>query len=427
VGTKVWACLDERGRSGQLAGSAGRPRRRRWRRRVRRAVRVRVDAQQDLGPQVRAQAALAPCARAGTGRPVPLSAPATARARRGRSCAAGRRAALPGNRARRSRGHIFLASFAGRRRDASPTLNQGARAGQGLKTPKTNMANRGHGPRPSPSARPSESAASWTRSRGRSGAARARGVVQLSHVMIYYCSNMTKSPHDLHCYACENPATSWEHAPAKGFYPRRRQVYRPSPAVDFRRNLIEVPSCDDHNADKSQDDNFSQVVIGVIALCVGQGALPHPIIRDWLTRARQHPRIRRALVDDAKLVRTPRGPMYSIQPEVHTLARILELTARALYYHEHKWAKRWPGTCNIVSPHFMNGDLYPSDGTLIGWQAVKQFNVLYRGKVQGFELRGPHPTVFAYQVHENEVGLAMRMTFYGSFHAVAFGGAPPTV
>ncbi len=54
------------------------------------------------------------------------------------------------------------------------------------------------------------------------------------------------------CYKCGKPATSREHVPPKCFFPEKKDVGHDG----FRKNLITVPSCDEHNYQKSDDDEF---------------------------------------------------------------------------------------------------------------------------------------------------------------------------
>lgn len=219
------------------------------------------------------------------------------------------------------------------------------------------------------------------------------------------------------CYACEHPATTWEHAPPRGFYPRRHEVYRIPKEIDYRRNLIQVPSCDAHNLEKSHEDQFVQSAVTIIALALGRGSDPHPFIERHLRK--MHPRVRAAFFENAKLVQTTSGPMYSIQPDIPTISRIMEFTARGIYYHEKGWAKRWPGACVIESPHFLRSDSTPTTGTKIASYAIGGLTELYRRGHPEAALRGPHTQVFAYQILEVGERLMMRLTFYGSFHVLA--------
>lgn len=50
---------------------------------------------------------------------------------------------------------------------------------------------------------------------------------------------------------CDARATSQEHIPPKAIFPELKDLGR-----DLRRNLITVPSCDEHNSQKCKDDEF---------------------------------------------------------------------------------------------------------------------------------------------------------------------------
>lgn len=52
------------------------------------------------------------------------------------------------------------------------------------------------------------------------------------------------------CYRCNNIATSVEHVPAKCFFPK-----------EHRKNLITVPSCEQHNNETSKDDEYVRGII----------------------------------------------------------------------------------------------------------------------------------------------------------------------
>ena len=54
------------------------------------------------------------------------------------------------------------------------------------------------------------------------------------------------------CYMCDSIATSKEHTPPKCLFPTGKD----NNGNGCRNNLITVPSCDEHNAMKSKDDEF---------------------------------------------------------------------------------------------------------------------------------------------------------------------------
>ena len=52
------------------------------------------------------------------------------------------------------------------------------------------------------------------------------------------------------CYACPKSATTKEHVPPLSFFPE-----------DQRKNLITVPSCEDHNNSNSKDAEYAQNIV----------------------------------------------------------------------------------------------------------------------------------------------------------------------
>jgi len=63
------------------------------------------------------------------------------------------------------------------------------------------------------------------------------------------------------CYMCDSPAVSREHVPPLCLFPEPKDIG----GKDYRRNLITVPSCDEHNSKKKCDDEFLMVsMAGII-------------------------------------------------------------------------------------------------------------------------------------------------------------------
>lgn len=68
-----------------------------------------------------------------------------------------------------------------------------------------------------------------------------------------------KSSENRQCYCCEKTATTKEHIPPKCFFPEPKHLPENSP--NYRKNLITVPSCFEHNNYRSKDDEYAAAVI----------------------------------------------------------------------------------------------------------------------------------------------------------------------
>ena len=60
------------------------------------------------------------------------------------------------------------------------------------------------------------------------------------------------------CYMCERKYETKEHVPPRSFFPESGEMDN---GIDYRRNLITVPSCKLHNLNKSDDDQYLLFVI----------------------------------------------------------------------------------------------------------------------------------------------------------------------
>lgn len=205
---------------------------------------------------------------------------------------------------------------------------------------------------------------------------------------------------------CERVATTTEHAPPKCFFPEHKDVGR-----DLRKNLVSVPSCDEHNTAKSTDDQYAMACL--VMHCDTTG-----VARDQFTT-----KIIRSLKRDLTLVGkvfhgsrpvTVDGqPTLAVTVDRGRLDRVVACTVRALVFH-HTGDK----LIDDVAV-FSTGLRYPNFETDANESAL------------GFSIRkvlrerprfGANPEVFWYQYVHGLGGItAMRLEFYHglTFYAVS--------
>ena len=63
---------------------------------------------------------------------------------------------------------------------------------------------------------------------------------------------------NINCYMCDNIATSHEHVPPQCLFPKMKEIDN---GKDYRKSLIRVPSCDEHNSKKSSDDEYLRNIL----------------------------------------------------------------------------------------------------------------------------------------------------------------------
>lgn len=207
------------------------------------------------------------------------------------------------------------------------------------------------------------------------------------------------------CYMCDKPGTSREHVPAKSIFPEGKDT----PGDDYRQSLIMVPSCDAHNCAKSSDDEYLMQVLPM-SLGLNQVAADHLGAKVSRSLARN-----RAAADAFKAGSKPllvhdivedvwfEAPSLSV--DVERITRVLEMNARAIYFHHNK--VKLTGAINVKS----NFVMMPSQR---GNDLINELFLRADHMLKGSLKHGANPDVFYYRIdREGELEL-IEFTFYGS-------------
>jgi hypothetical protein len=209
------------------------------------------------------------------------------------------------------------------------------------------------------------------------------------------------------CYFCGQPATTVEHVPPKCLFPESKDIAD----RDYRKNLVTVPSCDEHNTGKSRDDEF---LMACLAPVVGNNGTAFIHTNTKIARAGiRNPRLVGEIMRDAKSLDlvAPGGTRFPVlvgEPDLPRLCRSLEAVARALFYHAK--GERFVGTVTVM-PCFINFDRCGSLSLiqLIGKRMMDQ-------ERHAWKVRGDNPEIFAFQIGPvDQYGFTpMVMTFYAA-------------
>ncbi len=226
---------------------------------------------------------------------------------------------------------------------------------------------------------------------------------------------MPKSKND-ECYFCGGPATSTEHVPPKCLFPEKKDLSD----QDYRKNLITVPSCDEHNSRKSRDDEF---LMACLAPVVGNNSTAYLHTATKVARAQAR---NRRLTNDT--IRQARGlnlparegitfPVLVGKPDMPRLCRTLQAVARGLHFHARR--TRFAGKV-VVIPSFVDFQ----SGSTISVIQVMSYQMM-ESERQSWESHGDNPQIFSYQIGPaDQFGLTpMVMTFYS--HADVFTAFQP--
>jgi hypothetical protein len=201
---------------------------------------------------------------------------------------------------------------------------------------------------------------------------------------------------------------------------------------DPRTKLIKVPSCDTHNTSKAKSDGYTSNAIAAVALCLSNSLgdeliREFPFVRKIIETVQRGTKLRRDFVEQAQPLLTV--PAVAVSVDVQAINHVVESAARAIYYHEKNWKKKWPELCRVVSPHFLHKDLRRPknlDGIEHLLAGLDSDNV--RQHLDLHE-KGAHPSIFRYQIFEDAVSgaLLVRLVFYGQINFLAGSGQPSAV
>lgn len=209
------------------------------------------------------------------------------------------------------------------------------------------------------------------------------------------------------CYWCGNFATSKEHVPPKCLFPEDKDI-KDVICKTFRNNLITVPSCDEHNMSKSNEDEY---LMACLSGRVGNNGIAYIHNATKVRRARErNPNMIK--IDDVDILRLSgkEFPVEWVTVDNYKLVHSFESIARALYFHEQN--NCYIGECKIISKILT----HPNDEK---WSSFVKHAVemIEREQPQwGTEVKGHNVDIFTYQFSPID-GLGcqtLALTFYKS-------------
>lgn len=214
------------------------------------------------------------------------------------------------------------------------------------------------------------------------------------------------------CYMCDSIATTKEHVPPKCLFPEKKDIGEDK----YRLHLMTVPSCEEHNNTKSDDDEFLMVSLaGIlgnnsIGYIHSQGKVLRAIRRSsykLLKKVFLNSKNVKLKIEDNKFVDIIIGT-----PDVLRLKKSFEHIAYGIYYYH--FNKRFDGIVKI----FMDF-IYYSKKNNQNYKDIIKDKVNFESKDK--EKFGENKDVFYYQfLDKDEYGLlTLKLCFYGRVEVYA--------
>lgn len=222
------------------------------------------------------------------------------------------------------------------------------------------------------------------------------------------------------CYMCEKPQTSMDHVPPRCLFPRPKDI---GGEDLLKGKLITVPSCDDHNLQRSKDDEHLWYVL---SMCESVKEAALPLADGRLKRAiKRNPSLLLRIMRDAKpaTISDASGSFETLEltADGARLNSSLEKIGRGLYFHH--FGRKWTDSIKM-------------DIEFLTWKDERDQTVARRDLIElrsGYEhlfaaekKTGENPEVFYYSAHSrNELGIsALRLVFYGGAKVTMFFSVP---
>jgi len=206
---------------------------------------------------------------------------------------------------------------------------------------------------------------------------------------------------------CDLEASSREHAPPLCIFPEEKDM---GDGTDYRKNLITVPACDEHNLEKSHDDEY-------LHLIVVNGYFNNPLAQQQfktkLARAfSRRPALLAAFHSDNTPVVIDGVETSAVTIDRERFDRSIDMLVRALYFHI--YARRLLMPLRVHTPLLL--DIEGEDADEVNEQ-VEKFCLAVRTYLEPKELYGENIDIFWFKIDHSETKnlVSCHMQFYGGF------------
>ena len=178
---------------------------------------------------------------------------------------------------------------------------------------------------------------------------------------------------------------------------------------DLRRNLVTVPSCDEHNSNKSKDDEFLRAVILQIAVHSSEIA-QNQFMGTLLRAVERKPHVYSNFFTDEGTLAN--GSQHALRIDRVRFDRCIDHLMRALYFDAYK--EKWVLPILVASPSFFS---YIENDNAVPHQPIHDAVDVTKEFLKHEIIKGQNPEVFKYRVRYDEATkiYAFAAIFYDFF------------
>ncbi len=206
------------------------------------------------------------------------------------------------------------------------------------------------------------------------------------------------------CYMCNSESVSYEHVPPLCIFPEKKDL---PTGKDLRKNLITVPSCEEHNLRKSRDDEY------LLYILVSNWYINDFGLNQWKTKiirsfSRRPGNL--GIYKDLKPVNLNGIETGYYSPDFPRLFNELSNISRGLYYyHNHE---KWEYPTNIIfQPAIKITGPNPEEVNIANYEITQMIsNYLVNSPVFG---ENTEVFYYRYKIEEGKPNFVLQMVFYG--------------
>jgi hypothetical protein len=206
------------------------------------------------------------------------------------------------------------------------------------------------------------------------------------------------------------PATSKEHVPPKCFFPEQKDL---GIGIDYRRNLLSVPSCNEHNSAKSQDDEY---MLFILTSHFDNERVAQRQFSTKVMRAVRRRPSQLKFIEDNFLITVDGQLSLGYNVDRDRFDNVADHMARALFFHHYIAKLSLP--IIIHTPDLFV--VYGFNAHSIN-QMMQQIDAMTIDALTNQPTLGNNPDIFCYQYrYFDEIpSFIVRMTFYRGFVIIA--------
>jgi len=202
---------------------------------------------------------------------------------------------------------------------------------------------------------------------------------------------------DATCYMCDAPATGKEHVPPRCLFPESKDIR----GIDYRKNLLQVPSCDIHNSRKSKDDEY---LLAVLTAYYKNNAVAGKHNATKVLRSLRHsPKLAAQLVKGGGSY----GDLAVLRTDLDRIFNACEHIAKGLYFYHYK--SKW-----IQRIEFLSTAIFSSEDAKKSLRQNQKFQeIVFRGLEETqSRFQGSNPEIFQYRLSTDQTSYFVIQLFF---------------